>query len=136
MIQLAYTSTSSWAYSETDVDNILQASRRNNARDEITGVLLYRAGTVLQILEGPGDPVRTLYAVLGRDLRHHSLFCLYQEAITQRQFPEWTMGFQLIGTFGDPPTRDPLVLPAWLKEMPPPSGRAGTLLTTFLNKIR
>jgi hypothetical protein len=94
MIELAYISTSSWSYSKADLDEILLKSRANNRRDGITGLLLYRGGTVLQLLEGEAVSVHSLYEKLRRDARHHSLVTLYDRPLAARKFPHWAMAFE------------------------------------------
>lgn len=96
MIELAYTSTASWLYSQDNLDGILSASRRNNASAGITGILLHRGMTVLQLLEGPPEAVRELYGKLAQDRRHHSLVLLFERPLQQRVFPEWTMAFEAL----------------------------------------
>ena len=41
LFQLAYVSLSRLRLDETTLSDILEASQRNNARDEITGILMY-----------------------------------------------------------------------------------------------
>lgn len=40
---------------------MLAKSRSNNVRDGISGMLLYRDGDFLQVLEGPEDKVRAAF---------------------------------------------------------------------------
>jgi hypothetical protein len=60
MIQLVYLSSTRWLLTPGDITSILESSLRNNARDNITGILLYRSGSVLQLLEGEEDLVHRL----------------------------------------------------------------------------
>lgn len=94
MIELAYTSTTSWIYSPGDLTKILEVSRANNAAHGITGILLYKSGAVMQILEGEADAVHFLYRKLLADSRHHSVTKLYERPLAARNFPEWSMGFE------------------------------------------
>lgn len=94
MIELAYTSTTTRSYTAEDLKDILTTSRANNAKAGITGILLYRRSTVMQLLEGEPEAVHALYAKLQLDPRHHSLVLLYDRPIAQRAFGQWTMGFE------------------------------------------
>jgi len=104
MIELAYTSTTPWLYSTEELRDILSKSRTNNAKTGITGILLYRARTVLQLLEGEAEAVHALYAKLLLDPRHHSLTLLYDRPLAERNFGQWSMAFEHLAeseSFGD-----------------------------------
>ncbi len=60
----------------------------------LTGMLLYRDGQFLQVLEGPDEVVRARYEVIAADVRHRDVHKLMESQTTERQFPEWTMGFR------------------------------------------
>lgn len=96
MIELAYTSTASWLYSGEDIATILEISRRNNARDGITGILLYKSGSIMQLLEGEPDALRRLYAKLLGDVRHHQVTKLYERPLAARSFSQWSMAFEAV----------------------------------------
>ena len=52
MIPLAYVSSTCGLLTVDDIVNTLAASREKNGKQGITGMLLYKDGNVLQILEG------------------------------------------------------------------------------------
>ena len=56
-------------------------------------MLVYHAGSFLQILEGPPDVVEALVAKIKRDPRHHDFKLLLGEESEEREFDEWSMGF-------------------------------------------
>ena len=93
MIQLVYLSSTRWLLAAADIASILEASLRNNARDNITGILLYRSGSVLQMLEGDAELVHRLYEVIKRDTRHHRITLLYDIPIAERDFAGWSMAY-------------------------------------------
>lgn len=96
VIQLAYLSSTPGPLSEDVIREILEKSRSNNERDQITGLLVYHEGNVLQFLEGEREPVEKLYARIARDPRHRGLIRLYEREIEERDFPEWNMGFRTL----------------------------------------
>jgi hypothetical protein len=96
MLSLIYMSTASVPPGESDLVAILRLSQANNARVDVTGLLLYKGRTFVQILEGPDDAVTTLYTKLGRDPRHYALQTVLRQSIQERDFPNWSMGFQNI----------------------------------------
>lgn len=62
LLEIVYmSSTVTAAFPETALGDILASSRRRNAGLGVTGVLLYQAGTFVQLLEGPPEAVRHLY---------------------------------------------------------------------------
>lgn len=75
------------------IDDILAASRRNNAAAEITGALLFSDTNFAQVLEGPRDAVERLYETLNTDVRHKDLLLLQTEPLAVRQFPQWSMAY-------------------------------------------
>jgi len=76
-----------------NVDNILARSRDNNARDGITGALLFNAGCFAQVLEGPLPKIETTFERIQQDDRHGDVSLLTLEPIAARSFPNWSMGF-------------------------------------------
>lgn len=94
LFHLAYLSTAATPLALKDLLPILEISRDNNQRTGITGILLYRDGRFVQLLEGEESAVRDLYAVIGKDPRHHDVVTLFEGPITERRFSEWLMGFR------------------------------------------
>jgi len=76
---------------DSDVRSIWTTSRRNNARDDITGALIFLDGVYMQYLEGPHDSVETLYSHIKVDKRHFLPKVLDRTAIDERAFPDWSM---------------------------------------------
>lgn len=79
---------------DEDIAGILVHARAKNVQLELTGALLYRDGRFIQILEGPDENVLAQYEIIAADVRHRSVHKVSEEAISARQFPEWTMGFR------------------------------------------
>ena len=93
MIQIAYASCTRGLLTSEGIMDILKVSRENNKRRGITGMLLYKNGNVLQVIEGAAKAVRELFDVLTEDERHYGVLKLYEREIEEREFPEWVMGF-------------------------------------------
>lgn len=100
MIQLAYASSTRGLLTTGDIVKILAGSRVKNQKRGITGMLLYKGGNVLQIIEGENEEVLALFEVIQKDERHSGVIKLYQKNIDARDFPEWTMGFHDLGAEG------------------------------------
>lgn len=99
---LAYESQASVPLTAPDLLDLLTRSRAKNAVLGVTGILLYRQGTFLQVLEGSRAEVDELYATIAGDPRHHGVSTVLAEDRRARRFPDWTMGFADVdGDFGD-----------------------------------
>ena len=93
MIRLVYMSRETSPTTKEDLEKILEVSRRNNSQVDITGILLYKNGIFFQVLEGPEDAVQETYARIDVDPRHDEVELISEEEITERDFPQWEMGF-------------------------------------------
>lgn len=94
MVSIAYLSTVTSAFGTSDIRRILESSRLNNVTLEITGVLLLKGETFVQILEGPEEFVDRLFTRISKDARHDAVVMLARREITEREFAGWTMGFE------------------------------------------
>jgi Sensors of blue-light using FAD len=93
MIQLVYTSSSVKPFSNEELLDLLTKSRQNNETLRITGMLLYKDGDFMQALEGEQDEVYSLSARIAKDPRHTNFVTLLDGPCSQREFPDWSMGF-------------------------------------------
>jgi len=71
---------------------IVDVSQRNNARDDITGALIFDNEWFLQILEGPAEAIDRTYHRIQKDPRHDLVTLVERRTATNRLFPEWGMG--------------------------------------------
>ena len=101
MRQLLYASNTSRGQSDAVLESILDASRRNNAKTGITGVLLYIEGGFMQILEGDAPVVGETFDRISKDRRHWNTTILLDRD-APRAFGEWSMGFTRLGKDSDP----------------------------------
>ena len=92
--------------SRAELDALLSGWRQRNAEHGITGLLLYDAGSVFQVIEGFPEDVVRLYEAIARDPRHRFLARLIREAATERAFGDWSLGL------GQVTGRDLAALPA------------------------
>ena len=93
LFSLTYVSSARSPFLPAELREILVKSRTHNTQQAITGLLLYKDGNIMQVLEGEETPVRTLYAKIAQDPRHHGLLILLQTPQVARHFPNWAMGF-------------------------------------------
>ena len=88
---LLYTSQPAIPMTREVLEDITQASVRNNKRDDITGILLGIEDKYMQYLEGDQEKVDALYNVLLEDSRHKNLVCWITGHTEGRVFAEWAM---------------------------------------------
>lgn len=93
-IQLIYVSNSSHFNNESELQELLKISRKNNTRLGITGMLLFHDGLFLQILEGAEPAVMTLYEKIKLNPRHRACRVLARLGINNREFGQWAMAYQ------------------------------------------
>ena len=96
MIQVSYISKATQSMSQDDLEEILRASRENNRRLGITGMLLYGNNTFVQILEGEEKGVNALIDKIKRDPRHADFHVLKKKTIDRREFADWSMDFKRV----------------------------------------
>ena len=131
LISLIYASRSTESFHEHEIPDLLQQVRVANAKQQITGMLLYIGGSFLQVLEGPPEPVDALFGKLHTDNRHTQLRLITREPLPERAFEGWTMMHKTL----DPVEANELVgetdlftSPTWHTELDP--RRAKKLLLT------
>lgn len=75
------------------IEQILTTSRRNNARDGVTGALLYNDGLFVQTLEGEFEAVQAVFERIQSDDRHQDVVILQAETVDAPMFAAWAMAF-------------------------------------------
>jgi Sensors of blue-light using FAD len=90
LMQLYYASTP-FGFTNPLLNQILSASRRNNARNDITGALICRADLYLQVLEGPRNAVTATFQRILADDRHYDAALISSGDVAERMFPQWHM---------------------------------------------
>lgn len=94
MYSIIYASSATREFSEAELVELLKKSRENNSKAAITGLLLYKDGNFIQVLEGEKSAVQMLFEKINADPRHKGVLILLRENIEERQFPNWSMGFR------------------------------------------
>ncbi|EIC21424.1 phosphate-starvation-inducible PsiE family protein [Thiorhodovibrio frisius] len=96
MIQLVYISAATAPMSKQDLKDLLQYCRQHNPQIGVTGMLFYGNGTFLQVLEGEEQVIDELLDTIEQDPRHTGLQVIQRKAITEREYADWSMGFQQV----------------------------------------
>lgn len=93
MHMITYVSTARNLFSKKDLEALLVKSRENNARFDITGLLLYKGGNFIQAIEGAQGAIRRLYENIRSDATHYNVLTILDEPVEMRAFTGWRMGF-------------------------------------------
>ena len=97
LYRLVYTSRNQMPGSEAAmaeaVAQILETSRRNNVRADVTGALMFNGGAFAQVLEGPRRGVEQIFERIQRDMRHGDVTVLQCGPVESRGFTNWSMAF-------------------------------------------
>lgn len=91
MLSVIYVSVADPLIRDDDIAAILVEARRNNAREELTGALIYNGHNFMQLLEGPPHKVDACLAAIRADQRHSGMVEVRRRPIDARDFGEWSM---------------------------------------------
>ncbi|WP_081605677.1 BLUF domain-containing protein [Rhodopirellula europaea] len=97
LTELVYCSVATRAMSVDELDSLLEQSREQNARLNVTGILLHSGKTreFMQLLEGEQDVIESLMQTISNDQRHTCVDVMYHDRIEARNFEDWSMAFRL-----------------------------------------
>lgn len=97
LFQISYISTARPTIILSDVEGILEISRRKNAANDVTGLLAFDGKRFLQVLEGSLEAVEDTFSRIARDSRHKALVRLSSRHVDQREFGNWAMASHIVG---------------------------------------
>lgn len=103
VFQLVYYSRSVKLMQQTELLDLLETARLFNQLHGITGMLLYKDKSFLQLLEGSQEDVLGLYKKICHDRRHFEVSSLMQHTVQRRTFDAWSMGFQNLDVLDSQP---------------------------------
>lgn len=94
LIHLIYISSATSWPAENDLKRLPEQARARNLRQNITGMLVYSNATYMQVLEGESHDVHEIFDAIRIDPRNNGIVKLLAASISQRNFPNWSMGFK------------------------------------------
>ncbi len=95
---LVYSSSATRLFSCEELKQLLISFRTNNEANGITGTLIYNDGNFTQVLEGETAKVNATFERIQKDPRHSGILELMKGKLACRNFPDWAMGFNAIGS--------------------------------------
>lgn len=90
---IVYLSSAVSLFSSENLQELLEKSRIRNKELRITGLLLYKDKSFIQMIEGSEQATNDLYRIIKDDKRHFNVRLLDKTRKAQRTFKEWHMGF-------------------------------------------
>lgn len=103
IFQIVYISRAAEKLGTDDLDEILSSARENNAKLDITGMLLFHDGSFIQVLEGEEAAVEKLYDHICKDPRHNDHNVVLRTEVNERAFEQWSMGYKRTDSINDVP---------------------------------
>ena len=88
-----YTSLAVEPLSPKEMEQLLAVSRRNNAEQGITGLLLHQGDMFIQLLEGPIEATSQLLKKIAKDPRHKEFRMIHQTSIEHERYSSWEMAY-------------------------------------------
>lgn len=76
-----------------ELGRILATARKNNARQNVTGALIFSEDFFAQVLEGPRDAIESIFEGIESDPRHSHVTVIHLKPIETRRFSDWSMAF-------------------------------------------
>jgi hypothetical protein len=93
-IRFLYSSILSKGEDPKVIQDILTKARHFNEINQITGILLFRNGEFLQLLEGDKFNVHYTFKRIRDDKRHYKIKVLHESPISERLFSGWSMAYK------------------------------------------
>ena len=90
MYQLIYISSATKSLVREEFLELVAQSQNNNDALGITGVLMYKDGNFMQVLEGEQEVIAKLYASIKADPRHTLVSIIQEGPISLREYPDWS----------------------------------------------
>ncbi len=109
LIRLIYISAATYPPTDQELKNLLMGARERNKHNQITGLLIYKNRTFMQVLEGEQQQVHELFDKIKKDPRNNGMVKLIEQPILKRDFAQWYMGFENLEHY------NPEQLPAYVE---------------------
>jgi Sensors of blue-light using FAD len=94
MFHVVCASTASHLLTKAELQAMLEKTCETNAKVGITGMLLYKDGSFLQVLEGDQEAVMKLASRIKEHHGHKNFQMLLRGTSEHRLFPDWSVGFR------------------------------------------
>jgi hypothetical protein len=131
--QWLYRSRALGTWGPRELRQLLDQAQQRNARQRLTGLLVFSQGCFVQWLEGAPEALEPVREAILHDARHADVRTLYAPPHAQRLFPDWSM--QLAVDEGQAAKVDALPLPLPLLGAVAPAVDRGDAAAQFIEGI-
>jgi hypothetical protein len=91
LLSVIYVSVANPGLTQEDIAALVAGAQQCNARDELTGALIYNGQNFMQLLEGPVAKVEACLARIRADRRHNGMIEIRRRRVTAREFAGFAM---------------------------------------------
>lgn len=96
LFRLIYFSSAQPDISNQNIEEIVDVSRKNNEKLNISGMLLFINNKFIQVLEGSKKDVAEIFDKIKSDNRHTDIQVILKGYTNERSFPNWSMGLKIV----------------------------------------
>ena len=94
MNQIFYVSSSKKGMGLKEIEEMAKKAAKSNSDNGITGIMLFKGGVFLQLLEGEASKINTLFeSKIKKDDRHTNITEIFNIQAKERMFEKWSMAF-------------------------------------------
>ena len=91
LTSVTYTSLARHDLRSSDLEDIHRSARERNARDDVTGLMVFNGTHFLQIVEGSEAAIGALVERVRKDPRHTGFEIRDRQKVAARGFPGWPL---------------------------------------------
>ena len=96
LVSVLYVSSMCIVYTDIEMAYIVEKFQKANKLHNITGMLVYSNGNVMQYIEGSKNDIENLYKNIKSDPMHTNIITLLYENTESRIFPDWCLNYKVI----------------------------------------
>ncbi|MEH6762982.1 MAG: BLUF domain-containing protein [Aequorivita antarctica] len=128
---IVYISNAVMLLEKKHLDELFYQCVQNNISNNVTGILIYKEGTFIQVLEGNDQDLNNLFKTIQQDKRHNNIMTVLDRMNTKRLFTKFRTGLSSLSN-----ARQLTILETFLRNSKgsPHSQTILALLGPFLNK--
>ena len=101
MYTICYVSKGKDDLTTDDLEQLFGYTLQYNTEHNITGILLYRSGSFLQVLEGEKEILIPIFERIQEDPRHKEIFTILKGPSKKRIFADYASRFSIVKTKED-----------------------------------
>ena len=96
LISILYVSSMCKYYTPAEIDIMVKSFQESNKKHNVSGMLVYSSGNIMQYIEGEKATIDKLYDNIKKDRRHECIITLVNENIQSRIFEDWSLNYKMI----------------------------------------